>query len=81
MISFYTENNSSIFFELLNALQGVFILVLFVMFPKPMQIIRQCWAGDQGSLVVEQPHRPLRREEVPLNNNIRGAIGEEEEKA
>lgn len=70
LITFYTTNDSSIFFELLNALQGVFILVLFVMFPKPLMIIRQCWAGDQGSLVIDQTNarRPMQREleEMPL---------------
>lgn len=52
----------------MNALQGVFILVLFVMMPKPMRIIQQCWSGDQGSLVIEQvPRSPRPAEEIPLN--------------
>lgn len=73
LITFYVTNEESIFFELINAMQGVFILLLFILMPKPLLIIRQWWSGDRGSLIVEQqpPRRPVviyLNETEPLKN-------------
>lgn len=72
LITFYVTNEESIFFELINAMQGVFILLLFILMPKPLMILRQWWSGDRGSLVVEQPQRrpvvTYQSEVEPLKN-------------
>lgn len=39
------------FFDVLIALQGVFILIIFICSPKPMRIIRRWWVAG-GSLDV-----------------------------
>lgn len=50
IISFYNET-SSIFFDIVNALQGVFILFIFVCLPRPTKIIKHWW-NDRGSYEV-----------------------------
>lgn len=77
VISFYSSAGTSIFFELLNALQGFFILIMFIFLPNRWLIIQQWWSGDQGSFVVENsrnnlnnkraPEKPRKAEERPLN--------------
>lgn len=50
IISFYTDA-SSMLFDIINALQGVFIFVMFVCTPRIFQLIMRWWK-DRGSFRV-----------------------------
>lgn len=52
IISFYTQTPSSsslVLFDVLNALQGVVIFIIFLCLPRPKRIITRWWKS-QGSL-------------------------------
>lgn len=50
IISFYAETSSTIF-DIINALQGVLIFLMFVCLPRPMKLIKHWWS-DRGSFQV-----------------------------
>lgn len=50
IISFYNETSSTLF-DIVNALQGVLIFLMFVCLPRPMKLIQQWWK-DRGSFQV-----------------------------
>jgi hypothetical protein len=50
IISFYNETSSTLF-DIINALQGVLIFLMFVCLPRPMKLIQQWWS-DRGSFQV-----------------------------
>jgi hypothetical protein len=50
IISFYTET-SGVFFDIINALQGVLIFLVFVCLPRQLEFVRQWWK-DRGSFQV-----------------------------
>lgn len=50
IISFYNETSSTMF-DIINALQGVLIFLMFVCLPRPMKLI-QAWYKDRGSFEV-----------------------------
>lgn len=50
IISFYAETSSTIF-DIINALQGVLIFLMFVCLPRPMKLIKHWW-NDRGSFQV-----------------------------
>jgi hypothetical protein len=50
IISFYNETSSTLF-DIINALQGVFIFFIFVCLPRPMTLIKHWWK-DRGSFQV-----------------------------
>lgn len=51
IISFYVHSSDSslVLFDILNALQGIVIFIIFVCLPKPKAIITRWW-HDRGSL-------------------------------
>lgn len=50
IISFYNETSSTLF-DIINALQGILIFLIFVCLPRPMQLIKHWWK-DRGSFHV-----------------------------
>ncbi|CRK89467.1 CLUMA_CG003206, isoform A [Clunio marinus] len=50
IISFYNETSSTLF-DIINALQGVLIFLMFVCLPRPLKLIGQWW-NDRGSFQV-----------------------------
>src|SRR5690349_16208893 len=50
IISFYAEASSTLF-DIINALQGVLIFLMFVCLPRPLKLIREWWK-DRGSFQV-----------------------------
>lgn len=50
IISFYNETSST-FFDIINALQGIFIFFIFVCLPRPRKFIKYWWK-DRGSFQV-----------------------------
>jgi len=60
IISFYNET-SFMFFDIMNALQGVWIFIMFVCLPRPMKLIKGWWK-DRGSFKVLTTS-----EDVPMN--------------
>jgi hypothetical protein len=50
IISFYNETSSTLF-DIINALQGVLIFLMFVCLPRPMKLIKRWWK-DRGSFQV-----------------------------
>lgn len=50
IISFYAEASSTLF-DIVNALQGVLIFLMFVCLPRPMKLIQEWWK-DRGSFEV-----------------------------
>lgn len=46
IISFYNETSSTLF-DIINALQGVLIFLMFVCLPRPMKLIEKWW-NDRG---------------------------------
>ncbi|KAG4069093.1 hypothetical protein HA402_008404 [Bradysia odoriphaga] len=55
IISFYVHSldSSLVLFDILNALQGIVIFIIFVCLPKPMAVIKRWW-HDRGSLVLHE---------------------------
>lgn len=50
IISFYVSSSSSVeLFDILNALQGIVIFIIFVSLPRPLHIIKHWWS-DRGEL-------------------------------
>lgn len=51
IISFYvhTAEASLVLFDIMNALQGIVIFIIFVCLPQPLHIIKRWWM-DRGSL-------------------------------
>lgn len=50
IISFYNETSSTLF-DIINALQGVLIFLIFVCLPRPMKLVGKWW-NDRGSFKV-----------------------------
>lgn len=50
IISFYAETSTTLF-DIVNALQGVLIFLVFVCLPRPLQLIKHWW-NDRGSFQV-----------------------------
>lgn len=50
IISFYAETSSTLF-DIINALQGVLIFLMFVCLPRPLKLIGKWW-NDRGSFQV-----------------------------
>lgn len=50
IISFYNETSSTLF-DIINALQGVLIFLMFVCMPRPLRLIESWWK-DRGSFQV-----------------------------
>lgn len=50
IISFYVDAPSTMF-DIVNALQGVFIFLMFVCTPRPLELIKRWWK-DRGSFKV-----------------------------
>lgn len=50
IISFYAETSSTLF-DIINALQGVLIFLMFVCLPRPLKLIKLWW-NDRGSFQV-----------------------------
>lgn len=50
IISFYNETSSTLF-DIINALQGVLIFLMFVCMPRPLTLITRWWK-DRGSFQV-----------------------------
>lgn len=50
IISFYNETSADLF-DIFNALQGVFIFLMFVCLPRPLKLIESWWK-DRGSFRV-----------------------------
>lgn len=50
IISFYIHSSeaSVVLFDILNALQGIVIFIIFVSLPQPLGIIKRWWS-DRGS--------------------------------
>lgn len=61
IISFYNETSST-FFDIINALQGVFIFFIFVCLPRPRNFLKYWWK-DRGSFQIVPMEKP------PSNNN------------
>lgn len=55
IISFYVHSldSSLVLFDILNALQGIVIFIIFVCLPKPMAVITRWW-HDRGSLELHE---------------------------
>lgn len=51
IISFYNETSST-FFDIINALQGIFIFFMFICLPRPMKFIKYWWK-DRGSILLD----------------------------
>lgn len=53
IISFYihTSDASLVLFDILNALQGIVIFIIFVSLPQPLGVIKRWWR-DRGSFEV-----------------------------
>lgn len=53
IISFYIHSSeaSVVLFDILNALQGIVIFIIFVSLPQPLGIIKHWWS-DRGSFPV-----------------------------
>lgn len=78
IISFYHHSTSEslVLFDILNALQGVVIFIIFVCLKHPLNIIKQWWM-DRGSLDLNMTELQLLNNgattttttTVPANNN------------
>lgn len=51
ILSFYIHSSdaSVVLFDILNALQGIVIFIIFVSLPQPLRIIKRWWM-DRGSM-------------------------------
>mgnify|MGYP003454607790 CR=1 FL=1 len=56
IISFYNETSST-FFDIINALQGVFIFFIFVCLPRPRNFLKYWWK-DRGSFQIVPLEKP-----------------------
>lgn len=68
IISFYihTSDASLVLFDILNALQGIVIFIIFVSLPQPLGVIKRWWR-DRGSFEV------VRATEMHTLNGEKGA--------
>lgn len=69
IISFYVQSadGSLVIFDILNALQGILIFIIFVCLPRPLHIIKRWWM-DRGSLDLKLETMPCETELEVLNN-------------
>lgn len=65
IISFYNDTTST-FFDIINALQGVFIFFIFLCLPRPLKMIKHWWR-DRGSFQVIVEEKPPRSNDIQLN--------------
>lgn len=87
IISFYNETSST-FFDIINALQGVLIFLVFVCMPKPLALIRQWlrqwlrqWYKDRGSFEVGPESQALYDEIQALPGKNQALTDESTEKS
>lgn len=60
IISFYISSSASLeLFDILNALQGIVIFIIFVSLPRPLHIIKHWWIdrGECNTTEMEQLNR------------------------
>lgn len=67
IISFYIETQLVIF-DVLNALQGLTIFLIFVCLPRPLRLIKRWWK-HRGSYEVPRNNRDGHNNSVNMNNN------------
>lgn len=70
IISFYVQSaeGSLVIFDIMNALQGILIFIIFICLPRPLHIIKRWWM-DRGSLDLDlETCEPVETEMETLNN-------------
>lgn len=67
IISFYVQGSESslVLFDIINALQGILIFLIFVYLPYPRNIIMKWWK-DRGSLEIHETELEVLKQ--PNNN-------------
>lgn len=67
--SFYISSTASLeIFDILNALQGIVIFIIFVSFPRPLHIIKHWWI-DRGALNTIEMEELNRQTEIVIEAN------------
>lgn len=65
IISFYVSASASVeLFDILNALQGIVIFIIFVSLPRPLHIIKHWWM-DRGEWNTTEMEELRPRSEPP----------------
>lgn len=76
IVSFYVSSTASLeLFDILNALQGIVIFIIFVSLPRPLYIIKHWWIdrGECNTTEMEELNRP-KDTTIEAIDEIRGKI-------
>lgn len=68
IVSFYVSTSASLeLFDILNALQGIVIFIIFISLPRPLYIIKHWWI-DRGEFNTTEMEQLNRQTEIAVDD-------------